>query len=308
MKYRSYQYKLNGKLKSDIDIIKDAYDFAKTIPDEETRRDYLNAIKEEFQFHRMNQNRKSQLPITIIGVVFIGLLIFISIKFPTTIQQYFSIYKTILAIACAGVAALIPGFFNINYQGTIRAGGALGVFTLIFIFLKPAENTFNVRVIVVEGKNVKLDKNGKVVMYLGLEPRESFIHEHNDALFENIPIIYLNTIVKFGAKFSQNIILENPDSLFILDGNNIIYINTALPLNNIVSGRVIYKDVPLEGVEVSIGELTTMTNKSGFYKLILDKTNLQSEQTVSFFKQNYKLIRKRIFLESLDNLDMIMEK
>jgi hypothetical protein len=42
-----------------------------------------------------------------------------------------------LALAAAGVAALIPGFIDVKYKGLIRAGGALAVFVVVF-FLPPA--------------------------------------------------------------------------------------------------------------------------------------------------------------------------
>ncbi len=308
MKEKTFKYKFDGQYVSNIEVLKDAYAFAETIKDEATRKAYLKSIENEFATHQMNQSNKKILPITIIGVIFILILIFISIKFPSTIQEYFGIYKTILAISCAGLAAILPGFININYKGFLRAGGALGVFTFIFLFVKPNENTFNVRVIVQTDNNTRLERNGRVVIFLGLEPREAMLHDNNDALFENTPMKYLNTPVKFGIHFTEDYVLKNPDSLYTLTGNRIIYLKATIALNNVVNGFVTYKNKPLKDVEVFIGEVRDTTDAKGFYKLTLDKANLNAEQTITFYKAKFKLNRKKIDLRSLDNLDIIMEK
>lgn len=42
-------------------------------------------------------------------------------------------YRIILALAAAGVAAILPGFIDIKYKGFVQAGGAIGVFVLILL-------------------------------------------------------------------------------------------------------------------------------------------------------------------------------
>jgi hypothetical protein len=42
-------------------------------------------------------------------------------------------YRIILALAAAGVAAILPGFIDIKYKGFVQAGGAIGVFVLILV-------------------------------------------------------------------------------------------------------------------------------------------------------------------------------
>jgi hypothetical protein len=52
-----------------------------------------------------------------------------------------TVARVTLAIACAGIAAVIPGFLHIQMQPTIstviRAGGALAVFVLVYFFNPP---------------------------------------------------------------------------------------------------------------------------------------------------------------------------
>lgn len=256
----------------------------------------------------MNAPKRSTTLLFFFGVVFISVLIYISIRYPDTIQEYFGIYKVILSIACAGIASLIPGFFNIRYKSMIRAGGALGVFTFIFLFLHPNDNTFTVRAVVKSAQDQSIDPASKVILYLGIEPRDEPLSVNNDALFENIPIKYLNTAVKFGIKSSERLALVNPDSMYVLASNKIVYLTASLQFNSIVKGTVLYNDKPVDSVEVSIDDIKRMTDHLGYYKIELDKSFLKNEQTVIFYKQGFKLSRKRIFLQSLKNLDVVLEK
>jgi len=61
----------------------------------------------------------------------------------TLVQQFY--LRIVIGLCAAGVAALIPGFFEIELswlRNTIRAGGALGIFFLIYGFNPPAIDQF----------------------------------------------------------------------------------------------------------------------------------------------------------------------
>lgn len=78
----------------------------------------------------------------IFGVLFIVAMLVLAIKFPKpTIFQY-NIFRVVFALAGAGVAAMTPGFINLEASPSvgllIRAGGALAVFVIIFFF-NPAQ-------------------------------------------------------------------------------------------------------------------------------------------------------------------------
>src|SRR5437016_6337999 len=68
------------------------------------------------------------------------LLVSIAIPNPTVTQQ--RTFNIILALAAAGVAAMIPGFLNIEVPSGIRAGGAIAVFVVVFFF-NPAHAVTN---------------------------------------------------------------------------------------------------------------------------------------------------------------------
>lgn len=67
------------------------------------------------------------------GVIFISAILFFAVTIinPTTLQ--INVFKTVLALAGAGVAAIIPGQFELKHLPFIRAGGAIAVFALIFL-------------------------------------------------------------------------------------------------------------------------------------------------------------------------------
>src|SRR4051812_26844077 len=75
------------------------------------------------------------------GLTFVVTLIVLAIKFPRPTSFQYTVFRTILALAAAGTAAMIPGFINVQMDLSqallLRAGGALAVFVVVF-FYNPA--------------------------------------------------------------------------------------------------------------------------------------------------------------------------
>jgi hypothetical protein len=71
--------------------------------------------------------------IFIFGVVFVLLLVVLAIFFPNPTPFQYVIFKTVLALAAAGVGALIPGLLHVDIPA-VRAGGALAIFVLVYQF------------------------------------------------------------------------------------------------------------------------------------------------------------------------------
>jgi hypothetical protein len=96
-------------------------------------------------FHRREANMSSvTLQMTMafaFGVVFIITLLTLAIRFPHPSPFQYTIFRIVLSIAAAGVAAMVPGFLSLEVTSAtlllIRAGGALAVFVIVFFF-KPA--------------------------------------------------------------------------------------------------------------------------------------------------------------------------
>jgi hypothetical protein len=76
--------------------------------------------------------------VSILGSVFLTILLVVALAVPNPPPLALKVLQTILALAAAGVAAIIPGFLNVKFTSFMSAGGALGIFAIVF-FCKPAD-------------------------------------------------------------------------------------------------------------------------------------------------------------------------
>jgi hypothetical protein len=120
------------------------------------------------------------------GVTFVLVLLALAVFIPKPTATQLEIFRIVIAIAIAGIAAVVPGFLNLNIGQTkdlaIRAGGALAVFVIVY-FYSPAH-----WVATPEKPNVKVEVNktehGYYISFIGDDnslpketPKYSFIHE-----------------------------------------------------------------------------------------------------------------------------------
>jgi hypothetical protein len=98
--------------------------------------------------------------VSIFGVVFIVVLLILSIVFPTPTIFMYTVFRIVLALAAAGVAAIIPGFIKVNIKSFIVAGGALAVFAIVYFF-NPAQLIIDDKQIQYQGyiHNTFIDNN-----------------------------------------------------------------------------------------------------------------------------------------------------
>ena len=68
------------------------------------------------------------------GVAFIGVLLVLAITIPHPAPLKYSVFRVVLALAAAGVAAVIPGVLSVNISAWIRASSALSVFVVAFFY------------------------------------------------------------------------------------------------------------------------------------------------------------------------------
>ncbi len=80
------------------------------------------------------------------GVAFVVALLCLAVVFPTPTVFQYNVFRIVLSLAAAGVAAMIPGFIELKLSTIagllIRAGGALAVFVIVFFF-NPAQLAAN---------------------------------------------------------------------------------------------------------------------------------------------------------------------
>jgi hypothetical protein len=73
----------------------------------------------------------------VFGVVFVVVLLCLAIFFPTPTETQWFVFRVVLALAAAGVGAVLPGLISVRAGGVIRAGGALALFVIVFWFNPP---------------------------------------------------------------------------------------------------------------------------------------------------------------------------
>jgi hypothetical protein len=70
----------------------------------------------------------------VFGVAFVVVLLVLAVEIPNPTSFQYTTFRVILALAASGIAVMIPGFLHVTISTWIRAGGALGVFVVVFFF------------------------------------------------------------------------------------------------------------------------------------------------------------------------------
>ena len=73
----------------------------------------------------------------IFGIAFVITLLVMAVIIPNPTPEQYATFKTILALAAAGVGGVLSGFIHVEgtlKQWSIRAGGALALFLIVFFF------------------------------------------------------------------------------------------------------------------------------------------------------------------------------
>lgn len=81
--------------------------------------------------------KQQQIAAYAFGVVFVVAMLAIALFVPQPTSFQYLVFRIVLSLATGGVAAMIPGFVQVNIPGIARAGGALAVFVVVF-FYNPA--------------------------------------------------------------------------------------------------------------------------------------------------------------------------
>jgi len=227
------------------------------------------------------------------------LLLVIFIPCPSA-SQYF-VFRIIIALAAAGLAAVIPGIFKINLTNGVTAGGALAIFAVIYFF-DPASSagegkctneTFAITVFV-HGKGGLEDKilkeQGMVCMYLNSRPEKVKIDGDGKAIFTEISPTFLHSKVRINIDHPQPYQSARPDSLYELTKNGVIYLQTELSGMDKIFGEVVDFTTGqfLDSVRVSILNIQTYTDNNGWFELHIPADKQAKFQRVSFDKKGYE--------------------
>lgn len=218
--------------------------------------------------------------------------------------------RTLLALAAGGVAATLPGFLNLEINNFIKAGGALAAFVLVFLVNPPKEEepiTLTVFVVGKNGQSVQsLHQQGYILLDAEGERKRELINDKGQAHFKNLRPG--NEIRNVQVEFSEPYLPVRPDSVYRLDTKGQIYLAVALQNLGRIYGTVLSGDEPLEGVLVTVNELSDTTDLTGSYSIDIPEGDQRSDPEVKFFKKGYKLLMKTARPQTGLPLNIVMEK
>lgn len=151
-----------------------------------------------------------------------------------------------------------------------------------------------------------LKQQGQVIMDVeGGEAKKEDIDSKGTASFKNAKI---GDKVHLKVDFSEPYRPVNPDSVYTIPADGRINLTVGLQNLNRVFGSVIWRDQPLAGVLVAIGELRDTTDATGSYAIPIPESAQRKEQEVKFLKSGFKMLIKKAFPQTNEPLNIVMEK
>jgi hypothetical protein len=98
----------------------------------------LSAVAWVFQWRDTMLKSDEKKLAYIFGVVFVVVLLVIAVFIPSPSAFQYTVFRIVLALAAAGVAAMIPGFLQVQVSTWLRAGGALAIFVIVYFYAPAA--------------------------------------------------------------------------------------------------------------------------------------------------------------------------
>lgn len=68
------------------------------------------------------------------GIIFVAAILVIAIFIPEPTPFSYTVFRIVLALAAAGVGAVIPGFLEVSFRNVLRASGAVALFVIVYFF------------------------------------------------------------------------------------------------------------------------------------------------------------------------------
>ena len=151
-----------------------------------------------------------------------------------------------------------------------------------------------------------LSKAAYIIMVVdGGDVKKELIDDKGKASFQNVKV---GDKVRLKVDFSEPYRPLNADSLYAIPSDGRLTLTVGLQNLGLVFGRVLWRDQPLEGVLVAVGDLRDTTNDLGLYSIQIPETEQRKEQEVIFKKMNYKTLIKTAYPQTNQPLNIVMEK
>lgn len=189
------------------------------------------------------------------------------------------------------------------WEYIVGAGVVVGIWAGIFqiagisikdIFGGRPLETFTITVFVhgKKGKDDRMLKNqGQVMLGLRTNEMPGSINEKGEATFKEIPMGFKGQKVPIRIDHPQPYRATRPDSLYLLEPNAAIFLEVALEGTNVIKGKVMdfYTEQWLDSVRVSVENISTYTDKYGWFELKIPENKQRKFQRLSFFKKGFKI-------------------
>lgn len=151
-----------------------------------------------------------------------------------------------------------------------------------------------------------LSKAAYIIMMVdGGDVKKELIDDKGKASFQNVKV---GDKVRLKVDFSEPYRPLNADSLYTIPSDGRLTLTVGLQNLGQVFGRVLWRDQPLEGVLVAVGDLRDTTNDLGRYSIQIPETEQRKEQEVIFKKMSYKTLIKTAHPQTNEPLNIVMEK
>jgi hypothetical protein len=86
---------------------------------------------------RFLQRHWQKLLVFFFGAVLLAVMLFVAFRVPQPSPTQWFVFRVTVALAAAGIVAMIPGLFSLHVTSGLRAGGAIAVFVLLYVWNPP---------------------------------------------------------------------------------------------------------------------------------------------------------------------------
>jgi hypothetical protein len=105
------------------------------------------------------------------GVSFVAVILLIVFRVPNPTPFQYIIVRIILALSAAAVATLLTGFIEVQIPDVLKAGGALGVFAVVYFFspaaLRAARSDRDAAAVLEVGAEIEVLPGGQKNVVMG---------------------------------------------------------------------------------------------------------------------------------------------
>lgn len=257
----------------------------------------------------INPNNNYNKTLLLLGTFFILLVFLTTLFLPCPNDLQYTTFRTILSIGAAGVAAVIPGFFEFKYKNIIRSGGAIGVFALVYL-LNPAlagsvnncaSQNYSIILIPTQKKLIyDSDFHSTLSMQIGNDIISKEIDNNGIVDFKNIPASQKNKEhrIDLNLKGWQFVKSKSKRLSITVEGSeSSIEIEPDNSLSKLFGQVKDEEDNFLEDVTINIksGKVLVQTDNKGRFDMIIPFEFQDKEQQLMVYKEGFEMWRRKVY-------------